>query len=157
MGCTAGQWSETTAVANMLKKVTVQPDLLSEEVVPVRNVVEDIRLFCSHFASLHIDKSRRDVLEHNAKFLSLLASGNLKNENRFRQLLLGRKAVGKSSLLNMIRDVTPKVFTNVECVLLSLESGDAPLPSSAINEKLNLKLNLNAYSESERISVVPES
>lgn len=46
-----------------------------------------------------LDDSRTLLLQEQTKTLESLAAGKLKNQNRFRRLLLGRKGVGKTTFL----------------------------------------------------------
>lgn len=65
------------------------------------------------FAASHkisLDESRREFLNRNERILGELVLGNLVGMNRFRELLLGLKSVGISTMLKTLHDFVGKKY-----------------------------------------------
>jgi hypothetical protein len=96
-----------------------------EQHVAIQQVVDGISDAC------HLDQSRRRFVEQSTRTVWQLVNGKLQG-NRFRALLLGRKAVGKTYLLHHLHKVLGERFPQLLCVKLSYESGDGRLPTERI-------------------------
>ena len=62
---------------------------------------------------IYLDQSRLEFLEKHWQLIKDLVEGKLLNRNRFRELLLGSKGLGKSSLLKILRSFTSQVYPKV--------------------------------------------
>ena len=71
----------------------VQPEEVQPEEVVESMIAED---------SFIVDRGRKSIMDKLAQLLLYLVQGRLLNKNRFNRLILGRKAVGKSALLDAI-------------------------------------------------------
>lgn len=71
---------------------------------------------------LFLDESRTTFLQQNAQLLDQLAKGELIDRNRFRRLLLGRKAVGKTLLLQRMCQNVQIISPTIVAVYMTLDS-----------------------------------
>eukprot|EP01033_Poteriospumella_lacustris_P012516 gene12516-8949_t len=58
----------------------------------------------------YLDESRLAFLKRHRQLIHDLMDGELRGRNRFRELLLGTKACGKSTMLEILRDFTSTYF-----------------------------------------------
>ena len=92
--------------------------LTADEKIMESKHVSRNRLKNKHELSVHVaqnmylDDCRSDLVQEIDCNIQRLVEGKLKNKNRFHRLILGRKAVGKSTLLtcvaNAVRDLYPE-------------------------------------------------
>lgn len=80
-----------------------------------------LRIFASEFG-VFLDSSRGEFCDRMDEILRNLMANKLKHRNRFRELLLGVKAVGKSYLLKAVHDYVTLYYP---AVLVIRESFDA--------------------------------
>lgn len=62
---------------------------------------------------IYIDESRRQFFERHHNIISKLLNGELVRKNRFRELLLGSKSVGKTILLKILAEYTKNNTSNL--------------------------------------------
>ena len=70
----------------------------------------------------YLDQSRTNFLENHYRLLLELKNGKLKGRNRFRELLLGVKAVGKTALVHILRDFTKSHMKDIIVVFASFDA-----------------------------------
>ena len=70
----------------------------------------------------YLDQSRTNFLENHYRLLLELKNGKLKGRNRFRELLLGVKAVGKTALVQILRDFTKSHMKDIIVVFASFDA-----------------------------------
>ena len=107
--------------------------------------------FCES-RNIFVDESRREFLERNDVKISRLVSGRLYNRNRYRELLLGVKAVGKTALLQTILVYVQNKYPNVLAIYENFHACDLKL-SSLIYEKIMRCCNLSR-TESENLDSI---
>lgn len=78
---------------------------------------------------MFLDQSRRLFFERQHSLISDLQTGDLRGRNRFRELLLGVKAVGKSEMLKVLKSYTKKMFPLIVVVYISYDATDSLLSS----------------------------
>lgn len=94
-------------------------------------------------SALHLDNTRTLFVKKCANTLVLLFYGSLVNRNSFNVLLLGRKGVGKTTLLTTLMQSAINFFGN-KCICHMLTYPNDGTPVQEINKKLKLKLKGNA-------------
>ena len=83
--------------------------------------VTQLKIFAEK-RGFYLDQSRTDFLESHHRLLMELKNGKLKGRNRFRELLLGVKAVGKTALVHILRDFTKSHVKDIIVVFASFDS-----------------------------------
>lgn len=73
--------------------------------------------------SLFLDSSRLKIVQKNSRILSLMLKGQKRNQNRYRQLLLGSKSMGKSALLSLFKSLD-HYFSNDQNLIIISKSFD---------------------------------
>ena len=81
----------------------------------------DLKQFAEN-RGFYLDQSRTNFLEKHHRLLLELKNGKLKGRNRFRELLLGVKAVGKTALVQILRDFTKAHMKDIIVVFASFDS-----------------------------------
>lgn len=76
---------------------------------------------------LFLDQSRKEFLERHDLLIDELVKGKLRGRNRFRELLLGVKSVGKSELCKILNSYTKEMHPQVLTVYISYDSCDTLL------------------------------
>jgi len=79
----------------------------------------------------YLDDCRKDFMDRHYELLTQLRNGQLRGRNRFRELMLGVKAVGKTHMLRVLSDYTTTHMKNVLVVFTSFES-DVRTPTQLI-------------------------
>ena len=102
--------------------------------------------------NIFLDKSRREFLERNDVKISELVSGQLYHRNRFRELLLGVKAVGKTLLLQTILDYVQYKYPKLLDIYKNFQDCNSKL-STLICRKIRECCNL-LRNESENLDSI---
>ena len=103
--------------------------------------IDQILTACS--SEIVLDESRRTFVADQALTVHQLLSGNLKFLNRFRRTLLGRKGVGKSSLLSNLASALHSICGN-KLLIFSITLAEAsPTPRELLCQALNLSKQTN--------------
>ncbi len=76
----------------------------------------------AHDQGLFLDRSRTAFLERQHNILQRLVGSKLKNKNRFRELLLGVKAVGKTRMLKLVQDYAIRNYEQIVSIYVSYDS-----------------------------------
>lgn len=73
----------------------------------------------------YLDESRLACLKRHRQLIHDLMDGELRGRNRFRELLLGTKACGKSTMLEILRDYTSTYFPLIltATIVMSADEG----------------------------------
>lgn len=89
--------------------------------------------------TLYLDESRIQFCKVVCNTIEQLQAGELYDRNHFHRLLLGRKKVGKSCLLNSLQE-TVKNYTNIKTVSISFQDvTNSKLPLDYVADALNLR------------------
>jgi hypothetical protein len=98
---------------------------------------------------VYLDESRLRVVRDAACTLDLLVDGRLVGANRFRRLVLGRKGVGKSTLLKQLARCARERFGKRELVTVELKGSSCnDLPVDVICRACGVRLRQAAPGES---------
>lgn len=84
---------------------------------------------------MYLDGSRQNFLRRHYENLENLMNGELKGRNRFRELLLGTKACGKTTIMRFIEKYAATRYQNLVVVFIKVEARE---PGSAIMEILKI-------------------
>jgi hypothetical protein len=76
---------------------------------------------------LFLDQSRKEFLDRHELLIDHLVKGKLRGRNRFRELLLGVKSVGKSELCKILNSYMKEMYPQVVTVYISYDSSDTQL------------------------------
>jgi hypothetical protein len=77
---------------------------------------------------IYLDDSRRGVVMHTARVLCMLTSGRCAAANRFRQVVLGAKGVGKTTLLSALQHAAVAVYASRKLTVVCYTPGrETPL------------------------------
>eukprot|EP01038_Epipyxis_sp_PR26KG_P010339 gene10339-13890_t len=87
-------------------------------------------------AGIYLDESRKSFFERHLKVIEDLISGKLKGRNRFRELLLGVKSVGKSTSIMAIRNFVNQKYPEVVCIHIKYDGCDKLLSDVIMNVML---------------------
>ena len=79
---------------------------------------------------LFLDESRKEFLKRHDLLINDLVNGKLQGRNRFRELLLGVKSVGKSEVCKILKSYTKAKHPQVVTVYISYDSCDTLLSHS---------------------------
>lgn len=88
--------------------------------------------------TLYLDESRTQFCKTVCKKIEQLQDGQLYKRTHFHRLLLGRKNVGKTSLLDLLQEAVAK-YTTVKIVFITYENPtDSELPLDYVADALDL-------------------
>lgn len=71
---------------------------------------------------MFLDESRKLFLQNQENIIKELSEGSLSGRNRFRVLLLGVKAVGKTEICKLIQSYLREIHTNIFAVYISYDT-----------------------------------
>jgi hypothetical protein len=104
---------------------------------------------------LVVDSSRYTFLEQTHNVLVRIQTGTLRGANRFRQLLLGEKSTGKTTLLESLRDSVLTLFPDIECVHIRCDTLNNTLIQALVKE-LNIEPAPSDYEICDSIDYIHE-
>jgi len=87
---------------------------------------------------MYLDWSRKSFFERQENLIKSLSEGKLVGKNRFRELLLGLKAVGKSKILKTLEAYVENYFQSVLPIYVTYDASET-LPSKRIFDRLSEK------------------
>lgn len=140
--------------------VNLDQDLLNECFLNLlnskRNNYPDIISFAENFDDIFLDESRRKFLKYHEECINSLEDGLLNGRNRFRQILLGTKASGKTKMLEIIQDYM-KARNSDKIIVLKVVYGDAYGTSSLLDDIIfNLRINFKSNKITEKVKEIEE-
>jgi len=92
--------------------------------------------FCLAFEEgIYLDENRMSLVKSTFNCLNNLVSGKLVKQNRFKRLLLGRKAVGKTSMLKNLQNACKTCFPDVICIFINYSDPKSPTPLEILKKK----------------------
>lgn len=86
-----------------------------------------------------LDKHRKEFVKTSGNILLSLVNNKQGGKNRYNVLLLGRKGMGKSRLLDELEHAAKEVFPEVGIAYINLQSETSCLPSEAISALYGMK------------------
>lgn len=95
--------------------------------------------FASTKCGVYIDASRKLFFERHQALIQDLVNGNLQNRNRFRELLLGVKAIGKTFMCQVLKSYMEYMYPEVLTVYITYDECVKTISSKVCEEMVRQK------------------